>query len=53
MLNEESTGQYERTRIRRAKRLVAEYLSHLESLAKKAPDEAELVKKAMGTGYVC
>eukprot|EP00752_Nemacystus_decipiens_P007665 g6853.t1 len=45
MLGDESTGQYQRTRIRHAKRLVAEYLNHLESLAEKAPDEAELLRR--------
>lgn len=47
MSDDENIGQYERTRIRRAKRLVAEYLSHLESLAKKPPDEAELVRPSV------
>ncbi|CAM9191404.1 unnamed protein product, partial [Ectocarpus sp. 13 AM-2016] len=35
-------GQYNRTRIRRAKRLVADFFSNLDALARKAPNEAEV-----------
>lgn len=37
-------GHYNRTRIRRAKRLVADFFSDLDALAKEAPNEAELVR---------
>lgn len=37
-------GQYNRVRIRRAKRLVADFFSNLDALAKEAPNEAELVR---------
>lgn len=43
VMDDADIRQYERARTRRAKRLVTDYLSHLDSLAKKGPDEAELV----------
>lgn len=53
MMDDADTGQYERTKIRRAKRLVAEYLSHLDSLAKKGPDDAELVRLTQAQADLC
>lgn len=37
-------GQYERIRIKRAKRLAVGFLSHLDAVATQGPDEAELVR---------
>lgn len=42
-MEDTETGQYERTRTRRAKYLASEYLSYLDSVAKKDPDAAEVV----------
>lgn len=47
-MDDVDTGQYERVRVRRAKRLVADYFSHLESLAKQGPSQDELVRSADG-----
>lgn len=40
------TAQYERVRARRAKLLVADFFSQLESLAKQGPSQEELVRSA-------
>lgn len=45
-------GQYERLRVRHAKRLVANFFSHLESLAKQGPSEEEQVRSA-DTIFLC